>query len=74
MSTSTTTTPSPAAVTDPTTTTTTLSPFAEDHFFASYGGDIEYFFPLIGFAIPFDGEITFLGFHGFKGIFPFRRR
>lgn len=39
-------------------------------FFTQYGGDIEYFFPLVGFGIPFDGEITFLGFHGFKGIFP----
>jgi len=43
-----------------------------DTFFAQYGGDIEYFFPLISFGIPFDGEITFLGFHGFKGIFPYR--
>jgi hypothetical protein len=43
-----------------------------DTFFAQYGGDIEYFFPLISFGIPFDGEITFLGFHGFKGIFPYK--
>ncbi|CAG7826272.1 unnamed protein product [Allacma fusca] len=41
--------------------------------FQSYGGDIEYFFPLIGFGIPFDGEITLLGFHGFKGLFPYKR-
>lgn len=43
-----------------------------DTFFAQYGGDIEYFFPLISFGIPFDGEITFLGFHGFKGLFPYK--
>ncbi|XP_021947925.1 uncharacterized protein LOC110845759 [Folsomia candida] len=43
-----------------------------DTFFTQYGGDIEYFFPLIAFGIPFDGEITFLGFHGFKGLFPYK--
>ena len=42
-------------------------------FFTAYGGDFEYFFPVWGFGIPFDGEITFLGFHGFKGLFPYRR-
>jgi hypothetical protein len=51
--------------------TTEAPKTAEDHFFSSYGGDIEYFFPLISFGIPFDGEITFLGFHGFKGLFPY---
>ena len=56
-------------------TTTAATPKAseDDSFFSSYGGDIEYFFPLLSFGIPFDGEITFLGFHGFKGIFPNRR-
>lgn len=43
----------------------------EDIFFSQYGGDIEYFFPLLSFGIPFDGEITLLGFHGFRGIFPY---
>lgn len=64
----------------PSTTTTTEKPTdkptdapapKEDIFFAQYGGDIEYFFPLISFGIPFDGEITLLGFHGFRGIFPY---
>ncbi|CAG7821195.1 unnamed protein product, partial [Allacma fusca] len=50
-----------------TTTTTTAAP-EPDPYFASYGGDIEYFFPIISFTIPFDGEITLLGFHGFKGM------
>ena len=53
------------------TTTTEAPPTSDDNFFSSYGGDIEYFFPLISFGIPFDGEITFLGFHGFKGLFPY---
>ncbi|CAL8088260.1 unnamed protein product [Orchesella dallaii] len=43
----------------------------EDIFFTQYGGDIEYFFPLLSFGIPFDGEITLLGFHGFRGLFPY---
>ena len=51
--------------------TTTAAPEPEDPFFTSYGGDIEYFFPLVSYGIPFDGEITFLGFHGFKGLFPY---
>jgi len=42
-----------------------------DRFFTQYGGDIEYFFPLIQFGIPFDGEITLLGFKGFKGLWPY---
>ncbi len=49
----------------------TLPPKEEDIFFSQYGGDIEYFFPLLSFGIPFDGEITLLGFHGFRGIFPY---
>lgn len=49
----------------------TLPPKDEDIFFSQYGGDIEYFFPLLSFGIPFDGEITLLGFHGFRGIFPY---
>ncbi|CAG7729700.1 unnamed protein product, partial [Allacma fusca] len=54
----------------------TFSPLAlkkENKFFAQFGGDIEYFIPLVGYGIPFDGEITVLGFHGFKGLFPYRR-
>ena len=41
----------------------------QDPNFASYGGDIEYVFPILTTTIPFDGEITVLGFHGFKGMF-----
>ena len=54
----------------------TINPFNKkpvNTWFAQYGGDFEYFFPVWGWGIPFDGEITFLGFHGFKGLFPYRR-
>ena len=64
--------------TEATTTTTKATPSApsgipsiaeQDPNFASYGGDIEYVFPILTTTIPFDGEITVLGFHGFKGMF-----
>ena len=53
-------------------TPSSLATKTQDTFFSAYGGDIEYFIPLISFGIPFDGEITVLGFHGFKGLFPYR--